>query len=1040
MNKADNKGILWIIEVVSKVILIIMLIFNAFLFVYFGLISRSDVLDDDAFRFIESWTVEDSEGNTFPTGRSYVAPKGDDKDYTTIYATLPEGIRDNEYLFFTTRKDVEVYVGGELRKDFVDTRDVNIPGGSVKKFYMMVPLSEKDSGKEVRIIRTSEAREDEVVSEAFVSTRFEAFRYLVKLGGLSFFLAGIVLILSLVVCIVSIVLKYFYKMKIDMLYGSLGILIISAWVLTDSFLFPFIFGVFHVNGIMNYILCLMIPFAPALYLNSVQRGRYKKSLTFVLIVSGLNAVVWPLLHFIGVLPFYNIRIIANLLLILMTVIALSVLVIDALKKKIGEYKYTFIGFLGFLICCIAELMIILLVTATDESLPMVAGLIFLLVFVVIQQIDDLRKINQEKQHAIEISEAKTKFLASMSHEIRTPINAILGMNEMVLRENQDKVIDDYSRSIKSSGKMLLMLVNDVLDFSKIEAGKLEINETGFLMSEMLFDVVSLVKERADEKGLILKTELTGDVPDKMISDEFRIRQILVNLINNAVKYTERGTVTLSIGGNYTDDGFELHLSVKDTGKGIRKEDQPHLFEAFSRADEKANANIEGTGLGLAIVKSIVDSMKGSVGVESEYGVGSEFWVKLPVRYESKDPVPEDFLQHRTAVDAAPAESAFTAPSAAILAVDDNQSNLTIVKLFLKRTGIVPDLCNSGKRAIELCKKKKYDLILLDHMMPQPDGIETLRIIRNDPDSLNQETKAVVLTANAVSGSRQIYMDAGFEDYLTKPLDSSVLEQTVKTLLPKEKVIEAGGGIVRGTPRESGEISGRVMPETEGKKENLAKMGADEVLEFRPESPSEKEVGDVMEFRPGSPSEKESGDVMEFMPGDSDDAESEDVMEFHPKSRDYQDSDELMEFSPVSSKGQESDAMEFSPISSKKHPTQNMSPIRKRLTAIEGLDYDTALHFCGEDESFLAEVVSDTVSECAERAARMRKNLQENEIKAYEIDAHTIKSNMATLGLMALSERAKRHEFAAKDNDIEFILGDANGFIDEYIEVCRMMKG
>ena len=234
-------------------------------------------------------------------------------------------------------------------------------------------------------------------------------------------------------------------------------------------------------------------------------------------------------------------------------------------------------------------------------------------------------------------------------------------------------------------------------------------------------------------------------------------------MNNAVKYTEKGSINLKVGGSYTEDGYMLSLTVKDTGKGIRKEDQEHLFEAFSRADLKTNANIEGTGLGLAIVKSIVDSMNGELGVESEYGVGSEFWVKLPIKYKDKKPIRSDFLERHIEQATEKDECIFTAPDAKILAVDDNQSNLTIVKLFLKRNGIVPDLCSSGTKAIELCKEKKYDLILLDHMMPAPDGIETLHIIREDEASLNKDTKALVLTANAVAGSRDMYLSEGFDE-------------------------------------------------------------------------------------------------------------------------------------------------------------------------------------------------------------------------------------------------------------------------------------
>nr|MCR5417839.1 response regulator [Lachnospiraceae bacterium] len=427
-------------------------------------------------------------------------------------------------------------------------------------------------------------------------------------------------------------------------------------------------------------------------------------------------------------------------------------------------------------------------TPKQEEIPMLFGLCFFLVFVVLQQVDDLRKVYVEKQHAINLSESKTRFLASMSHEIRTPINAILGMNEMILRENHDEVTLDYARSIKSSGKMLLMLVNDVLDFSKIEAGKLEITESRYDLSEVLYDVISLIGERSNEKGLTLKTEFTAPVPVGQISDEFRIRQILINLMNNAVKYTDSGSVTLKVGGkNIGDDGYELYFSVEDTGRGIRVEDQEELFEAFSRADMGKNVNIEGTGLGLAIVKSIVDSMHGNIEVESEYGKGSAFRVRIPVRVADPSPVPQDFMEKRKVDVVSEEECDFLAPDAKVLAVDDNRSNLTIVKLFLKRTGIVPDLCDNGKSALAKCREKKYDLILLDHMMPSPDGIETLQLIREDRDSKNKETAAVVLTANAVAGSRQIYMDAGFSDYLTKPLDFKVLEQTVKRYLPEDKV-------------------------------------------------------------------------------------------------------------------------------------------------------------------------------------------------------------------------------------------------------------
>ncbi len=881
-----------------KILLLALLVFNAFVFIYYGFINKGDVIPKEKVRLMKDWDEQEGENSEI-----------------TISSTLPQNITDNEYLYFDTRRDVTVYINGELRKDFIENRDVNMPGGVFRRFYVMVPLKREDSGSEIMIVRHSVADIDREVPEIFIGTPSASFDYLFDKMGHMFVLSFIVLIFSFVSFVVSIVLRLMFRTKIDMMYGALSIFVIAAWLITDSMLFPFVFGVYHVNGLISFMLCLTIPLPLIEYLTSIQRGRYGKSMSIIMIVSIINAIIWPLLHFTGIVPYYNMIDLANAVLVFLAIAGLAVLIIDAVRGNTVSYHYTFIGFIGFLVGCLIELTCVILeVSFVKEYIFMVAGLAFLLTFIVIQQVHDLRMINKEKQHAIDISEAKTRFLASMSHEIRTPINAILGMNEMILRENNDKVVEEYSRNIKTSGNMLLMLVNDVLDFTKIESGKMEIKDSDFLMSDMLYDVISLINERVEEKNLELKVEIGEDVPNKLISDEFRIRQIIINLLNNAVKYTEKGSVTLRVDGESLDDKYRLSLLVKDTGKGIRKEDQEFLFDAFSRADVKTNANIEGTGLGLAIVKSIVDSMNGEVGVESEYGSGSEFWVKLPVRFEEGEILEKDFMEKKVEQTAVTPSSSFAAPDAKILAVDDNQSNLTIVKLFLKRNGIVPDLCSSGEKAIELCKEKKYDLILMDHMMPEPDGIEALHIIRKDEASVNKDTKIVVLTANAVAGSRKMYLEEGFDEYLTKPIDSNVLEELVKNMLPQEKVIEA-----------------------------VAATSAEDT-----------------------------------------------------------------------------------------------GTLKNKLSSIEGLDYDEALSYCGGEEDMLLEIIGDIAREWPERSERMRKSLEEKDIKAYKIDAHSIKSSMATIGLKEFSERAKKHEFAARDNDIAFIYGEADSFINEYIEICKKL--
>ncbi|MBO7531613.1 MAG: response regulator, partial [Lachnospiraceae bacterium] len=592
-----------------------------------------------------------------------------------------------------------------------------------------------------------------------------------------------------------------------------------------------------------------------------------------------------------------------------------------------EYLFTAIGFIGFLTCCIVELILIHSVIMLEDADPMILGLAILLTLTIAQQIHDLRRSREERQKVMEMSEAKTRFLASMSHEIRTPINAILGMNEMIIRENNDPVIDEYARSAKSSGKMLLMLVNDVLDFSKIEAGKMEITNGEFKLSSLLRDIYPMLKERADEKKLFLNVSIQGDVPNGQISDEFRIRQILINLINNAIKYTDAGFVFLEIGGRYNKSGgFDLKLNVKDTGRGIREEEKNTLFDAFARADMNKNRDIEGTGLGLSIVKSIVDSMNGKIYVTSTYGEGSTFSVIIPVGVSDRKCLKQDFMNDPEGSSANSDGCDFTAPDAKILAVDDNNSNLRIVTLFLKRTGIVPDTCDGGLKAIEMCRNKKYDLILLDHMMPDPDGMGTLDLIRSDSKSLNRDTTVVVLTANAVAGSRKMYLDAGFADYLTKPVDSAILEQTVKKYLPPEKIIPVTG-------------------------------------------------------RPSGSANAEAADG---------------------------DEEELYE-------------------------------IEKKLSRIEGLDVEVAMNYAGNDEVILEEVVSTIASGCEEMIASLRKALEEEDYDSYHRDTHSIKGLMATIGLSSLSERAKKHEFAARDLDTEFIKKDCEGFIEEYRTVCEKLK-
>lgn len=417
-------------------------------------------------------------------------------------------------------------------------------------------------------------------------------------------------------------------------------------------------------------------------------------------------------------------------------------------------------------------------------------------------------LEEQKSLADSANQAKSAFLANMSHDIRTPINAVLGMNEMIQRECGDERILGYSDKIKSSGNTLLGLINDILDLSKIEAGKLDIIPVDYDLTSVLNDLVTMVKPRADAKGLTLETKVDEKIPKLLHGDEIRLKQIITNILTNAVKYTEKGSVTFSVGYEKNgEDSILLRISVADTGIGIKPEDIPKLFSEFDRIEEERNRGIEGTGLGMSITQSLLAMMGSRLEVESEYGKGSVFSFGVAQRVVKWEPVGslEEALR-RSLSERTGYHEKFTAPDAQILVVDDTPMNLEVFVSLLKRTLVKIDTAESGAKCIELAKKKKYDIIFCDHMMPEKDGIETLTELKAIPDCPNAGTPAICLTANAVSGSREKYLNAGFDNYLTKPVEPERLEQMIMEYLPKEKLVKAAAD------REQSEKSSEALPE------------------------------------------------------------------------------------------------------------------------------------------------------------------------------------------------------------------------------------
>ena len=377
------------------------------------------------------------------------------------------------------------------------------------------------------------------------------------------------------------------------------------------------------------------------------------------------------------------------------------------------------------------------------------------------------------------------------------IALILGVRYMMrTRESKnlerEKELADSSKNLQSAAKSLLGLVNDILDFSKIEAGKMEIIPVEYKLSRLLTDLVNMIETRAEKKGLELKTEVNENLPSELFGDEIRIKQIITNLLTNAVKYTEKGKVILKIDGEkISDEKIKLCVSVSDTGIGIKEEDIEKLFSAFERIEEKRNRTIEGTGLGMNITQKFLNLMNSEIKVKSEYGKGSTFSFELEQKIINAEPIGNFHENYKKSLaNQKEYREKFTAPDAKILVVDDTPMNLTVVKGLLKPMKIQIDVCESGLKCLEMVKKNKYDAIFLDHRMPEPDGIETYNMMKAQRENKNQETPIIALTANAISGAREMFLAEGFNDYLSKPIDSNELEKMLIKYLPSEKIKKA----------------------------------------------------------------------------------------------------------------------------------------------------------------------------------------------------------------------------------------------------------
>ncbi|MBQ7562707.1 MAG: response regulator [Lachnospiraceae bacterium] len=534
-----------------------------------------------------------------------------------------------------------------------------------------------------------------------------------------------------------------------------------------------------------------------------------------------------------------------------------------------------------------------------------------------------RRLEQTAVRAERASRSKSEFLSNMSHEIRTPITAILGMNEMIQREGVNPDVLEYSHNIEKAGVSLLGIISDILDFSKIEAGHMELVTGEYSLSSVLCDLYNLTELRAQAKGLSFEAEIDPMLPVKLVGDELRIKQIITNLLTNAVKYTERGSVRLILRlQEFDQKGIVLYVAVKDTGIGIREEEMEKLFTAFDRLDTKRTRTIEGSGLGLAITREMLGMMESELKVESVYGEGSVFSFLLRQEVADWKRIgafePAAAVHERVKRDKKSA--GFKTHGARILIVDDTPMNIQVFAGLLKRTGVQIDIGSSGEECLKRFGEKSYDMVFLDYRMPVMDGIETLQELKRRYPREAEVTPVISLTASAVAGDREMMLSAGFDDYLTKPVNYVELEEMLLRYLPAEKV--------------------------------------DETSEEKGERPS-----------------------------------------------DWEEEEELSEL-------------------------RELRELCAGLFEVEELDLKQGIDYCGDAEDYLFALETWQAS-VETKAAELSEDLNKEDIGAYTILVHSLKSTSLAIGAMEISGLAKALELAGKNGDRETILRDTQELLEKY---------
>ena len=673
-----------------------------------------------------------------------------------------------QYLSFDSEKqDIYAYVDDELRYSY-STSDTRLFGSNSPGALMLIPIYQSDEGKTLRVEFSGNNNYAGVIDKMYIGSQAGVFFHLFEEEKVPLFGSLLLVLFGFVAFVTGILVKISYQKTLPLFFCGWSVMCASLWAMAESTSRQIVAPNFSLISYITYLSLMILPFAMAMYFDRLQDGRYRILYLMAAVLDLFVAFIGVILQFYnntdlsGVLTYAFIGIIISLALFFVTIIC------DFIQGNLKLYWMEIIGVFAAALGGVMQIIVYRTKPTTVDRNFILLGLFVMIFMSYIKAISNIRYMERDMFAAVQAQEASTEFLTRMSHEMRTPINAILGMNKMILRESKENNVLEYARDVNSAGNYLLSIVNEVLDLAKVNAGKIEIDNEDYELMDLVRECYAMVRPRAKANRLAFEVDMSDVLPAVLRGDKERLIQVITNLLNNAVKYTPEGRITLSVDGKINDGKLLLILEVSDTGIGVEEDSIPYLFDSFRRVGEFKQKKIEGTGLGLTITKQLVELMGGTISVDSEFGKGTTFTVIVPQEIRSIEPCGIFSMGPNGDRRVADRNEIFDIIGR-ILVVDDVAINLRVFTMLLSNTDVTVDTAISGLEALEKIKRTKYDIIFLDHLMPGMDGIELKTILDSMVDNPNKDTPLIMQTANAVVGAKEEYERLGFSDYIEKPI-------------------------------------------------------------------------------------------------------------------------------------------------------------------------------------------------------------------------------------------------------------------------------